>query len=67
MLRTYREHSKFKKLGNGLREIVMPASLPYLASNKNIGELFTKIASAAIPPEIHSGVFADNYWLERHQ
>jgi Family of unknown function (DUF5343) len=30
----------------------MPAaSLPYLASNKNVGELFKKIASAAIPPK----------------
>jgi hypothetical protein len=29
----------------------MPASLPYLASNKNVGELFTRIASAAIPPK----------------
>jgi Family of unknown function (DUF5343) len=26
-------------------------SLPYLASYKNVGELFTKIASAAIPPK----------------
>jgi len=29
----------------------MPASLPYLPSNKNVGELFTKIASAVIPPK----------------
>ena len=29
----------------------MSGSLPYLSSNKNIGELFTKIASAAIPPK----------------
>jgi len=29
----------------------MPASLPYLASNKNVGELFSKIASAAVPPK----------------
>lgn len=29
----------------------MSVSLPYLSSNKNIGELFTKIASAAIPPK----------------
>ena len=27
----------------------MPATLPYLSSNKNIGELFRKIASAAVP------------------
>lgn len=29
----------------------MPTSLPYLPSNKNVGELFKKIASAAIPPK----------------
>lgn len=29
----------------------MSASLPYLASNKNIGEMFAKVASAAIPPK----------------
>jgi uncharacterized protein DUF5343 len=29
----------------------MPASLPYLASNKNVGTLFEKIASAKIPPK----------------
>jgi Family of unknown function (DUF5343) len=29
----------------------MPVSLPYLPSNKNVGELFSKIASAAIPPK----------------
>lgn len=29
----------------------MPVSLPYLASNKNVGALFEKIASAKIPPK----------------
>lgn len=29
----------------------MPAQLPYLASNKNVGTLFEKIASAKIPPK----------------
>jgi hypothetical protein len=29
----------------------MPTSLPYLPSNKNVGELFAKIQSAAIPPK----------------
>ncbi|WP_234684688.1 DUF5343 domain-containing protein [Bradyrhizobium monzae] len=29
----------------------MPASLPYLASNKNVSTLFTKIASAKVPPK----------------
>lgn len=29
----------------------MPVSLPYLASNKNVGTLFEKIASAKIPPK----------------
>lgn len=29
----------------------MPAQLPYLASNKNVGVLFDKIASAKIPPK----------------
>jgi hypothetical protein len=29
----------------------MPASLPYLASNKNVGTLFEKITSAKIPPK----------------
>jgi hypothetical protein len=29
----------------------MPVSLPYLPSYKNVGELFTKVASAAIPPK----------------
>jgi len=27
----------------------MPVSVPYLASNKNVGELFNKIGSAAVP------------------
>lgn len=31
----------------------MPASLPYLASNKNIEALFTRIASAAVPPKFN--------------
>ncbi|MCK1403590.1 DUF5343 domain-containing protein [Bradyrhizobium sp. 4] len=29
----------------------MPASLPYLASNRNVAALFNKIASAKIPPK----------------
>jgi hypothetical protein len=29
----------------------VPAQLPYLASNKNVGTLFEKIASAKIPPK----------------
>ncbi len=29
----------------------MPAQLPYLASNKNVGTLFEKIASAKNPPK----------------
>ena len=29
----------------------MAVSLPYLASNKNVGELFSKIGSAAVPPK----------------
>src|SRR4051812_26465381 len=29
----------------------MPTSLPYLASNKNVETLFTKIASAKLPPK----------------
>jgi hypothetical protein len=33
------------------RSIPMAASLPYLASNKNVGTLFEKIASAKIPPK----------------
>jgi Family of unknown function (DUF5343) len=37
------------------KEIAVPTSLPYLASNKNVGELFTKIASAAIPPKFTQG------------
>jgi hypothetical protein len=32
-------------------EILMPTSLPYLASNKNVATLFNKIASARIPPK----------------
>lgn len=34
-----------------LEEVTVSASLPYLSSNKNVGELFSKIASAAIPPK----------------
>ena len=29
----------------------MPVSLPYLASYKNVGKLFEKIAWAAVPPK----------------
>lgn len=29
----------------------MPVSLPYLSSNKNVAELFGRIASAAVPPK----------------
>jgi hypothetical protein len=29
----------------------MPVSLPYLSSNKNLGTLFEKIASAKVPPK----------------
>jgi|SRR6185437_881630 len=29
----------------------MAVSLPYLPSNKNVGELFDKIGSAAVPPK----------------
>jgi hypothetical protein len=29
----------------------MPTSLAYLSSNKNVGELFSKIASAKVPPK----------------
>ncbi|WP_346296155.1 DUF5343 domain-containing protein [Rhodopseudomonas sp. P1] len=31
----------------------MPVSLPYLASNKNVDALFTRIASAAVPPKFN--------------
>jgi hypothetical protein len=34
-----------------LEETRVPASLPYLATNRNVGELFTRIASAAVPPK----------------
>jgi hypothetical protein len=33
----------------------LPASLPYLASNRNVGALFANIASAAIPPKFTNG------------
>ena len=33
----------------------MPQALPYLPSNKNVGELFSKIAAAKIPPKFNRG------------
>lgn len=36
----------------------MTVSLPYLASNKNVGELFNKIGSAAVPPKFTQNFLA---------
>lgn len=40
-----------QKNSKTIGEKTVPASLPYLPSNKNVGDLFTKIMSAAIPPK----------------
>ena len=42
----------------------MAVSLPYLASNKNVGELFNKIGSAAVPPKFTQEFLATTIGLK---
>jgi ribosomal protein L12E/L44/L45/RPP1/RPP2 len=42
----------------------MAVSLPYLASNKNVGELFNKIGSAAVPPKFTQDFLATTIGLK---
>lgn len=49
---------------NFLTEKIMAVSLPYLASNKNVGELFNKIGSAAVPPKFTQEFLATTIGLK---
>ena len=42
----------------------MAGTLPYLATNKNVGELFNKIGSAAVPPKFTQEFLATTIGLK---